>query len=166
MKKTLRLFIAVPIPNAVVRFLKNMRAALQHPGMNIRWVPVENIHLTLKFLGDIEAASVDPVAERMDAAAEARSLVRWVERLQQGQQAVLVSDAGTPLVSDPGERLVRAVIEAGHAVVPVPGPSAVLSALVAFAWLPYYPLWGILFIAVSIAIIWSLTAHGRDITAA
>jgi tetrahydromethanopterin S-methyltransferase subunit F len=43
---------------------------------------------------------------------------------------------------------------------------AVLSALVAFAWLPYYPLWGILFIAVSIAIIWSLTAHGRDITAA
>ena len=43
---------------------------------------------------------------------------------------------------------------------------AVLSSLVAFAWLPYYPLWGILFIAVSIAIIWSLTAHGRDITAA
>jgi hypothetical protein len=42
---------------------------------------------------------------------------------------------------------------------------AVLSALVAFAWLPYYPLWGALFIAVSIAIIWSLTAHGRDITA-
>lgn len=42
---------------------------------------------------------------------------------------------------------------------------AVLSALAAFAWLPYYPLWGVLFIAVSIAIIWSLTAHGRDITA-
>ena len=43
---------------------------------------------------------------------------------------------------------------------------AVLSGLVAFAWLPYYPLWGILFIAVSVAVIWALTAHGRDITRA
>lgn len=43
---------------------------------------------------------------------------------------------------------------------------AVLSGLVAFAWLPYYPLWGILFIAVSVAVIWALTAHGRDITMA
>ena len=40
----------------------------------------------------------------------------------------------------------------------------VVSALVAFAWLPYYPVWAILFIAVAVAIIWSLTAHGRDIT--
>lgn len=80
MKKTLRLFIAVPIPDAVVRFLKNMRAALQHPGMNIRWVPVENIHLTLKFLGDLEAASVDPVAERMDAAAGANAPFSLIAR--------------------------------------------------------------------------------------
>ena len=43
---------------------------------------------------------------------------------------------------------------------------AVLSSLIAFAWLPYYPLWGILLIVVSISIIWSLTSHGRDITVA
>ena len=41
---------------------------------------------------------------------------------------------------------------------------AVLSALAAFAWLPYYPIWGIILIVVSIAIIWALTVHGRDIT--
>ena len=42
---------------------------------------------------------------------------------------------------------------------------AVASALIAFAWLPYYPIWAILFIAVSVAIIWSLTAHGDDLAA-
>jgi 16S rRNA (cytidine1402-2'-O)-methyltransferase len=50
--------------------------------------------------------------------------------MAQGESLALVSDAGTPLVSDPGARLVQAVLEAGYAVVPVPGPSAVLTALV------------------------------------
>ncbi len=54
-----------------------------------------------------------------------------LERLGAGQSLALVSDAGTPLVSDPGARIVRAVIEAGHEVVPIPGASAVLAALVA-----------------------------------
>lgn len=40
-----------------------------------------------------------------------------------------------------------------------------LSALVNFAWLPYYPVWSIVMIAVAVAVIWALTAHGRDITA-
>jgi hypothetical protein len=43
---------------------------------------------------------------------------------------------------------------------------AVLATLVAFAWLPYFPIWAILYIVVSIAIIWALTVHGRDITMA
>jgi 16S rRNA (cytidine1402-2'-O)-methyltransferase len=51
--------------------------------------------------------------------------------LAAGRSVALVSDAGTPLVSDPGERLVARAIEAGHDVVPVPGPSAPLAALVA-----------------------------------
>lgn len=42
---------------------------------------------------------------------------------------------------------------------------AVVSAVVNFAWLPWYPIWGIIMIALPVAIIWALTAHGRDITA-
>lgn len=48
--------------------------------------------------------------------------------LEQGQSLALVSDAGTPGISDPGFPLVRAVVEAGHRVVPVPGASAILAA--------------------------------------
>ena len=80
MKKTVRVFIAVPIPDDVARFLRRSRTALQQPGMNLRWVPVENIHLTLKFLGDIDAASIEPVAGRMDAAAGASAPFSLIAR--------------------------------------------------------------------------------------
>ena len=60
-------------------------------------------------------------------AAEARP--KLLARLADGQAVALVSDAGTPLISDPGYKLVRAASEAGHAVVAVPGASAVLTAL-------------------------------------
>ncbi|HWC27305.1 MAG TPA: 16S rRNA (cytidine(1402)-2'-O)-methyltransferase [Solirubrobacteraceae bacterium] len=56
-----------------------------------------------------------------------------VERMQRGDVVALVSDAGTPLVSDPGFVLVRACVGAGLAVEVLPGPSAALSALVASA---------------------------------
>lgn len=52
-----------------------------------------------------------------------------LERLQQGQTVALISDAGTPLISDPGYRLVREARERGFAVVPIPGPCAFVAAL-------------------------------------
>ncbi len=70
---------------------------------------------------------------------------RLVERLA-GQDVALVSDAGTPGISDPGFPLIRAAIEAGIEIVPIPGPSATLTALVvsglpmhAFTYLGFMP---------------------------
>lgn len=71
---------------------------------------------------------------------------RVVERIRGGESAALVTDAGMPSVSDPGYRLARAAAEAGVPVVPVPGASAPLAALVAsglptdrFAFVGYAP---------------------------
>ena len=61
---------------------------------------------------------------------EARTVAGLVERLAAGESIALVSDAGTPLLSDPGARLVRAAIEGGIPVQPVPGASALLASLV------------------------------------
>lgn len=54
-----------------------------------------------------------------------------IEKLSAGIDVALISDAGTPLVSDPGARLVHEVAQSGHDIVPIPGASAVLTALVA-----------------------------------
>ena len=71
---------------------------------------------------------------------------KLLERLKNGKNVGLVSDAGTPSVSDPGWRLVNLSIENNIEVVPVPGPSAVLSALVvsglptdSFLFLGFFP---------------------------
>src|SRR4051812_36869285 len=60
---------------------------------------------------------------------EAGKSAALIARLQQGDSVALVSDAGTPTVSDPGGFLIKAAISAGIRVEPVPGPSAVLTAL-------------------------------------
>ena len=62
---------------------------------------------------------------------EARATPKIVARLAAGESVALISDAGTPLLSDPGARLTQAAIAAGAPVVPVPGASALLAALVA-----------------------------------
>ncbi|HYC52281.1 MAG TPA: 16S rRNA (cytidine(1402)-2'-O)-methyltransferase [Gemmatimonadaceae bacterium] len=62
---------------------------------------------------------------------EAKTTARFVERLLGGESLALISDAGTPLLSDPGQRLVSAAVAAGIRVLPIPGASALLAALVA-----------------------------------
>jgi 16S rRNA (cytidine1402-2'-O)-methyltransferase len=62
---------------------------------------------------------------------ERQKLPQLLQKLAAGADIALVSDAGTPLVSDPGQRLIAASVERAVQVVPIPGASAVLSALVA-----------------------------------
>ena len=77
---------------------------------------------------------------------EAARIKSMLALLDAGKSVALVSDAGTPAVSDPGARLVRAVRDAGHPVVPLPGPSALVTAVSAaglqaesFAFLGFLP---------------------------
>jgi 16S rRNA (cytidine1402-2'-O)-methyltransferase len=94
----------------------------------------------------LDRHGVDARPRSLHAHNEAARRAEVLAALDAGRDVALVSDAGTPLVSDPGERLVAAAIEAGHAVVPVPGASAVLAALTAsgfatasFAFLGFLP---------------------------
>ena len=68
---------------------------------------------------------------------EARAIPAVLKRLVDNEVVALVSDAGTPLVSDPGARLVSAVVEQGLRVIPIPGASATLAALVASGITPH-----------------------------
>ena len=62
---------------------------------------------------------------------EVAAIAGVLDRLGRGERVAVVTDAGMPGISDPGERLVRAAVDAGHAVEVVPGPSAAVTALVA-----------------------------------
>jgi 16S rRNA (cytidine1402-2'-O)-methyltransferase len=76
--------------------------------------------------------------ERWDISTKLMSLHRFsesrktqfvLERLERGENVAIISDAGTPAISDPGSRLVRAALEAGFTVTPIPGPSSITAAL-------------------------------------
>ncbi len=89
----------------------------------------EDTRTARKLLSDIGVAA-KPVLSCFDANEAARA-ADVADRLAAGAQVALISEAGTPLVSDPGYRVVAAAIAAGARVVPVPGPSALLAALMA-----------------------------------
>jgi 16S rRNA (cytidine1402-2'-O)-methyltransferase len=79
----------------------------------------------------LKAYGISQRLERYDEHGAARVRPRILEHLARGARVALISDAGTPLVSDPGYRLVTEAVAQGSNVVPVPGPSAVLAAIVA-----------------------------------
>ena len=90
----------------------------------------EDTRSAYKLLHDIGVSEPPRVLSCFDANEAARA-EEIAALLAGGARVTLVSEAGTPLVSDPGYRVVAAAIAAGARVVPVPGPSAVLAALVA-----------------------------------
>jgi 16S rRNA (cytidine1402-2'-O)-methyltransferase len=89
-----------------------------------------------RVLLDRHGVSAKPVS--LHAHNEVARTAKVLAILDGGGDAALVSDAGTPLISDPGDRLVAAALEAGHSVVPIPGASALLAALAA-SGLPAVP---------------------------
>lgn len=91
-------------------------------------VACEDTRQTQKLLDHLAVETKTLSYHEHNEAARTRQLVR---RLRDGENVALVTDAGTPLVSDPGYRLVRAAIDARIPVVPIPGASAALSALAA-----------------------------------
>ena len=113
--------VATPIGNLrdiTLRALETLAAADA--------IACEDSRVTRKLTGHFGiATALTPYHEHN--AAEARPKI--LERLAAGQAVALVSDAGTPLISDPGYKLVREASQAGHAVIAVPGASAVLTAL-------------------------------------
>jgi 16S rRNA (cytidine1402-2'-O)-methyltransferase len=115
--------VATPIGNLgdiTLRAIEVLRA--------VDLIACEDTRVTAKLL---KAHGIDtPMFAYHDHNAE-RVRPVLIERLQRGEKMALVSDAGTPLVSDPGFRLVRECIARGIPVVPLPGPSAALAALVA-----------------------------------
>jgi 16S rRNA (cytidine1402-2'-O)-methyltransferase len=86
----------------------------------------------------LERHGVSAAPVSLHAHNEAGRVSRALAVLDGGGDVALVSDAGTPLISDPGDRLVAAALEAGHSVVPIPGASAPLAALSA-SGLPAVP---------------------------
>lgn len=89
-------------------------------------VAAEDTRTTARLLGHYGIATRTLALHQHNEAQRAASVVAL---LADGKSVALVTDAGTPAVSDPGSRVVRAVREAGHPVVPVPGPSAVVAAI-------------------------------------
>src|ERR1700704_766629 len=115
--------VATPIGNLediTVRALRVLR--------EVALIAAEDTRRTSHLLARHAIATPTTSLHEHNEAAKAASLVA---RLQSGESIALVSDAGTPTVSDPGKRLIREAIDAGIRIEAVPGPSAVLAALAA-----------------------------------
>jgi 16S rRNA (cytidine1402-2'-O)-methyltransferase len=93
------------------------------------WVLCEDTRRTAALFSALEIGQSLSKLKRMDAHQEKSQVVRWVEELQSGKNIVLVTDAGTPSISDPGSLLVFEALQAGIRVTPVPGASAVSALL-------------------------------------
>ncbi len=115
--------VATPIGN-----LRDLTGRARDVLANADRVVCEDTRVTGKLLHQL-ALKKPLVAYHEHNAERVRPVI--LAALGAGERLALVSDAGTPLVSDPGYKLVRAAHAAGHAVVPVPGASAVLAALTA-----------------------------------
>ena len=117
--------VATPIGN-LADLSPRCRSALEEAD----WILCEDTRRTLNLLRALGLPSEGRL-KRLDAHTEADSASYWIGKLQGGARVALVSDAGTPVVSDPGAVLVGQAAAAGIRVTPLPGPSAVMTLLAA-----------------------------------
>lgn len=113
--------VATPIGNLEDVTLRSLRVLREAD-----WILAEDTRRTRILLDHFEIAKT-PTS--LHAHNETARIAQVEAALAEGKQVALVSDAGTPLVSDPGARLVAALAEAGHRIEAVPGASALLAAL-------------------------------------
>jgi 16S rRNA (cytidine1402-2'-O)-methyltransferase len=113
--------VATPIGNLEDITLRALRVLKE-----VDWIACEDTRQTRKLLEHFGIAKPMMSYYEHNEAARAAELV---ERMVTGANVALVTDAGTPLISDPGYRLVQAAIATSIRVVPVPGPSAAVAAL-------------------------------------
>ena len=113
--------VATPIGN-----LGDLSARAGGVLSSVAWVAAEDTRRTRKLMAHLGAAARLRSLHRGN---EARVVASLVRSLSSGESGALVCDAGTPLVSDPGQRLVEATLQAGLSVVSLPGPCAVAAAL-------------------------------------
>jgi 16S rRNA (cytidine1402-2'-O)-methyltransferase len=115
--------VATPIGN-----LKDITYRAVEVLGTVDWIAAEDTRHTQRLL---QALGVNkPLLSLHDHNEQARSQ-QLLEKLQAGESGALVSDAGTPLINDPGFHLVKLLRQQGVNVVPIPGPSAVITALCA-----------------------------------
>jgi 16S rRNA (cytidine1402-2'-O)-methyltransferase len=96
---------------------------------SVRYIACEDTRMTGRLLGHIEAHQ-NPMLISYYEETEERRIPNILNLLQNGESVALVSDSGTPLISDPGYKLVRECLKLGIRVESIPGPSAAISALV------------------------------------
>jgi len=116
------ILVATPIGN-VDDLSSRAREAIQRA----RWVYAEDTRHTGRML---KRLGIEKTLRSCHDHNETQRAGEIVEHLRAGDEVVLVSDAGTPAVADPGYRVVKAVVDAGFPVTMVPGPSSILMALV------------------------------------
>jgi 16S rRNA (cytidine1402-2'-O)-methyltransferase len=114
--------VATPIGN-----LEDMTRRGADVLRSVAMIAAEDTRRTRVLLEAIGAVPRQLIA--LHAHNESAALARVLERLRQGDDVALVSDAGTPLLSDPGFELVRACWEASVPVIPIPGASAIMAIL-------------------------------------
>jgi len=115
--------VATPIGNLEDITLRALRVLRE-----VDLIACEDTRHTQKLLNHFEIKSPTRSYHEHNEAARGQELI---DRVSKGERIALVSDAGMPGISDPGERVIRAALERGLSVVAIPGPSAMISALVA-----------------------------------